>query len=75
MLFVDDDHCQEVQMRVGLHGRNDPWSGTLTEQDYRVIREAKIEMVKAFDYYQPIEDRPVPYLGETMMIDIHGDEN
>jgi len=37
-------------MLVGIHGRNDFWQGTFTESDYRVIREAKIEMVKLMEY-------------------------
>jgi len=37
-------------MLVGIHGRNDFWQGQFTETDYRVIRLAKIEMVKLMEY-------------------------
>jgi len=37
-------------MLVGINGRNDFWQGQFTESDYRVIREAKIEMVKLMEY-------------------------
>ncbi len=37
-------------MKVGILGRNDYWGKTFTEQDYRVVREAKIELVKIFEY-------------------------
>ncbi len=37
-------------MLVGINGRNDFWQGQFTESDYRVIREAKIEMVKVMEY-------------------------
>jgi hypothetical protein len=37
-------------MKVGVHGRNDFWSGAFTESDYQAIRNAKIEMVKTLSY-------------------------
>ena len=37
-------------MKVGIMGRNDFWNMTFTENDYRVIREAKIELIKMFEY-------------------------
>ncbi len=37
-------------MKVGILGRNDFWNRTFTEHDYRVIREAKIELIKIFEY-------------------------
>ncbi len=39
-------------MLVGINGRNDFWHGQFTENDYRVIREAKIELVKLLEYTQ-----------------------
>jgi len=37
-------------MLIGIHGRNDFWGGQFTEQDYQVIREAKIELMKLMEY-------------------------
>lgn len=37
-------------MLIGINGRNDFWQGQFTENDYRVIREAKIELVKLFEF-------------------------
>ncbi|MEW5956140.1 MAG: discoidin domain-containing protein [Chloroflexota bacterium] len=37
-------------MLIGMIGRIDFWSGQLTEHDYRVIREARLELVKLMEY-------------------------
>lgn len=37
-------------MLVGIHGRNDFWGRQFTEEDFRVIRDARIEMVKLMEY-------------------------
>ncbi len=39
-------------MKVGINGRNDYLNGLLEEADFRVIREARIEAVKLFDYHR-----------------------